>query len=330
MAAPKQSKRRVLPRVLCVVGATSSGKTDFGIALAKKFNGEVINADARQIYKDFTIGTGKPDGKPGMFMHQRVLMIDGVPHHLMDFLDPHEVCTVAEWCKKALALIKKITARGHLPIVVGGTGLYIQALIDNYKIPAVPPQLPFREAMEAKSLDELVALLKNLDLEAVNIVDVKNRRRVLRALEIVTFTGKPLSKQRIRRPAAIDPLLVGIRREREDLRARIDASIDEMVRRGWVDEVRRLHGQGIPWDAPAMTSLGYREFGAYLREECSLADAVAHTKQVTKNYAKRQITWFKRDARIHWVTEEPEAKRLVKRWLADAEDPALDRSSAVR
>ena len=316
MAATLRSKNRVLPRVLCIVGATSSGKTDLGIALAKKYNGEIINADARQIYKDFTIGTGKPDGKPGMYMHQRVFLIEGVPHHLMDFLDPQKVCTVAEWRKKALALIKKISARGHLPIVVGGTGLYIQALIDNYKIPAVPPQPPFREAMDAKSLDELVSLLKTVDPEAVHIVDVKNRRRVLRALEIVTFTGKPLSKLRTRRPTVIDPLMIGIRRQKEDLAKRIDASIDLMVERGWVDEVRRLHEKGIAWEAPAMTSLGYREFGAFIRGECALADAVARTKRVTRNYAKRQFTWFKRDIRICWIDHPDAADALVKSWLA--------------
>ncbi|MBM3204821.1 tRNA (adenosine(37)-N6)-dimethylallyltransferase MiaA, partial [Candidatus Uhrbacteria bacterium] len=188
-----------LPKVIFIVGATAAGKTALGIFLAQQFHGEIINADARQVYKHLTIGTGKPpDGTSDRYLGHRTYMVQGIPHYFMDFLSPNKVYTVASWRKQAFKAINGITRRDHMPIVVGGTGLYIQSMVDNYQIPSVPPQDHFRKAMESKSLDELVRLLKNVDPDAINIVDLKNRRRVIRAMEVVTFTGKPFSAQRAR------------------------------------------------------------------------------------------------------------------------------------
>lgn len=304
-----------LPRVVCVVGPTSSGKTALGIRLAKKFHGEIINADSRQIYKDFDIGTGKPIGKRGVSQGHRAFIVEDVPHYLMDFLDPRQMFSVVEWREKAVDAIKGITKRGHLPIVVGGTGLYISALIDNFDFPKVPPNPTLRKAFESKSLDELVKILLKLDPEAEQFIDLKNPRRVIRALEVSTFTGKPFTQQKRTAQPQFETFQVGIRWSREDLYRRNDATVDEMVRRGWGQEVERELAKGVPEDAPAMSSIGYREMLKFVKGETPLEAAIEATKRSVRRYAKRQETWFKRDIRIRWAKNETEAMKMVKEWL---------------
>lgn len=301
------------------MGATSSGKTLLGIRLAQAFGGEIINADARQVFQVFDIGTGKPQGgKRTSVGGRKMYQFEGVPHYLMDFLPPTNTMTVAEWQEKALIAVKGISARKKLPIVVGGTGLYIQALVDNYTIPQVPPQPEFRKAMETKPLADLVKLLLRVDPDAKDQVDLKNPRRVLRALEVATFTGKPFTQQKVSAKPVIDPFMIAIKRERDELRERINQAVDAYIEAGWLDEIRHVRALGIPWDAPAMTSIGYRELGAYIRGECGIEDAVRKTKEATWQYAKRQLTWFKRDQRIHWVKDETEAEELVKAWMSSS------------
>lgn len=285
--------------------------------MAKKFNGEVINADARQVYTNFDIGTSKPsEGVKGVYRRRSCFMVEGIPHYLMDFLPPNQTLTVTEWREKTMTAIHGITSRGHLPMIVGGTGLYIQSLVDNYQIPPVPPQPAFRAAMEAKPLAELSAMLVRMDPDALRVVDLKNRRRVLRALEVITFTGKPFTKQRTLAEPDVEALLIAPKRSREELHERIDHAVERMVERGWIDEVRRLHDEhGIAWDAPAMSSIGYRELGRYIRGEIALEEAIALAKRATKQYAKRQMTWFRKDPRIHWIASKQEAMELVERWL---------------
>jgi glycosyltransferase involved in cell wall biosynthesis len=165
--------------------------------------------------------------------------------------------------------IEQIVSRGHLPIIVGGTGLYIQSLIDNYEMPMVPPQTALRERMEGMTLDELVSELGEIDPMSLETVDLKNPRRVMRAIEVATVTGESFREQRKKNAAVVDPLFIGIERSPDELRERINKSIDRMLSAGWVKEVQELHEQGIAWGAPAMTSLGYREIGSFLREEYS-------------------------------------------------------------
>lgn len=311
------STKRALPRVLCIVGPTSSGKTLLGVRLAHVFRGEIINADARQVYQEFDIGTGKPIGGRRECKRGRCYyLFEGVPHYLMDFLPPDQLFTVAEWREKAITAIRYIRRRKHLPIVVGGTGLYIQSLVDNYQIPEVPPQPAFREAMATKPLDELADRLIHLDPEAEKVVDLKNPRRVLRALEVITFTGKPYTSLRKKAKPLVEPILIGMKRSKEELRARIDEAVETYIEAGWLDEIRRVKKSGTPWDAPAMTSIGYRELGAYIRGETTLESAIQKTKDATWQYAKRQMTWFNRDKRIHWVKDEDAAEKLVKKWLS--------------
>jgi len=200
------------PKILCIVGPTSSGKTSLGIALAKHFNGEVVNADARQVYQGFDIGTGKPEG----VWDKDVLLVESIPHHLMRWLRPEEMCAMIAWRVRALEVIREIAARGHVPIVVGGTGLYIRALVDNFDAPAVVSSGHFRAKMGERSLDELVAELKRVDPESAKVVDLKNPRRVLRALEVVHVTGRSFVEQQKKGEPLVDAFLMGIAHSSEE------------------------------------------------------------------------------------------------------------------
>lgn len=293
-----------LPRIVCIVGPTSSGKTALSLEIAKTFNGEIVNADARQVYRGFVIGTGQPTKEEQQ----------GIPHHLFGFLEPEQIYTVTEWKASALACIKEIIARGKLPILVGGTGLYFQALVDNYEPPAVPPQPELRADMEKRTLEQLVRQLEKLDPDAVTWVDLKNRRRVERALEVVTATGKSFKAQRAQGEKLVDAFILGRQRSTEELRERINAAIDQMLARGWKEEVEALHASGIAWDAPAMTSIGYRDLGELIREDVTFDEALDHIRIATWQYAKRQLTWFKRDERIRWLESNASAVKNIQTW----------------
>lgn len=305
-----------LPKVLCIVGPTSSGKTSLSLKLAKQFQGEIINADARQIYRGFTIGTGKPRGEWIEKEGRSVYSVEGIDHHLIDHLSPDHVSTAAEWKQEATAGIEQIIARGHLPIIVGGTGLYIQSLIDNYDMPAVAPQPEMRERMSTMSLEDLVRELEEIDPMSADTVDLKNPRRVMRAIEVARVTGESFRELRKKHTAVIDPLFIGIEHTPEELRDRINKSIDRMLGEGWIEEVRTLHEQGVAWGAPAMTSLGYREIGMFLREEYTKKQMVEKMRIYTWQYARRQLTWFRKETRIKWIKQEKEAEALVQAWIS--------------
>ncbi len=305
-----------LPRVLCIVGPTSSGKTALSLRLAKRYNGEIINADACQVYRQLTIGTGKPTGKWGPLDEGQAYFVESIPHHLMDVLDPLEKLTVAEWRERAVVCIRQILKRGHVPIVVGGTGLYIKALVDNLDFPKVAPQAELRAELEKKSLAELVELLIEKDPEGAKIVDLKNPRRVIRALEVCYATGNTFSELQKTRPAEFTFLQIGIQHTREELYQRIETEVDHMIERGWIDEIRSLMQAGIPADAPAMSAIGYQELRDFVEGKRSFDEAVRACKQAVRNYAKRQETWFKKDQRIQWLVAEADIEVIVDRFLS--------------
>ncbi|MFA5937248.1 MAG: tRNA (adenosine(37)-N6)-dimethylallyltransferase MiaA [Candidatus Paceibacterota bacterium] len=291
-----------LPKVIFVVGPTASGKTDMGIALARTFGGEVISADSRQIYRDMAIGTAKPAD------------VGGIPHHLFDIVNPDEVFTLAEFQERALSLVRDIAARGRVPFVVGGTALYVYALVDHWDIPKVPPQAELRNTLDALPLESLQQMLREKDPDAVAFVDQKNKRRLIRALEVTIAGGTPFSAARRAGEPVIDSLLLGMDVPRETLNARIDARVDAMMAAGLEAEVRRLEA-AYGWDAPAMNGIGYRQFRRYTEEKETLADAVARLKHDTRDVAKRQMTWFRRDKRIRWIGTAEDAERAIKEFL---------------
>ncbi|OGH69178.1 MAG: tRNA (adenosine(37)-N6)-dimethylallyltransferase MiaA [Candidatus Magasanikbacteria bacterium RIFCSPHIGHO2_01_FULL_47_8] len=307
-----------LPKVVIILGPTATGKTDLGIALAKKFNGEIISADSRQVFKKMEIGTVKPPGEWRGVGESKAYMVEGVPHYCMDIIDPGTELSMADFKTLAIAHVNDIRARGKVPFIVGGTGLYIWSVVDNLDIPKVPPHKKLRRSLEKKTLLELQIWLKKIDLEAYKVIDLKNPRRLIRALEVAILSGESFNTLRRKAPEPIiDSLQLGIHRPTEDLYRRINYRADKLVENGWIEETRSLLKQKYDWNLPSMSSLGYKQIGYYLRGEKSLEDVIASIKQDTRHYARRQMTWFKRDKRIQWMegAEVAKAERIVKEFL---------------
>jgi tRNA dimethylallyltransferase len=282
----------VSPPVLGIVGPTASGKTDLALALADRIPVEIIVADSRQVYRGMDIGTAKVSTSA----RQRV------PHHLVDVVDPDVPFTVADWVDRARALIPGIASRGRLPLLVGGTGLYVSALLDGHDYAGQPwsPELRQRLAdeLETDGLDPLVARLRAADPAAAATIDVRNSRRVLRALERAEAggAGAPQSS------AYAGPIaLVGLDRPRAVLYRRIDERARELFDGGLLEEVRQLRAAGYGPELRPMTGHGYAEAAAYLEGEWTVDEAVAVTARRTRQYAKRQLTWFRRDPRVTWI-----------------------------
>jgi len=333
--------KKILPKIIVIVGPTASGKTALSLSLAKKFNGEIVNADSRQVYRGMNIGTAKPLGglratDYGLRTTARVAdyglgVVDGIPHHLFDIVSPDEEFTLAHYKKAAVAAIKDILKRKKLPIVVGGTGLYIWALVDNLDIPEVAPDLVLRAKLEKMPLAELVEKLKKADPETAGRVDLKNPRRVIRALEVALSAGAFKPKKSL---PLFDVLQIGLNPSREELNRRISQRVEEQIKDGLVEEVKKLvapspssipacrqagspRAGGDIWDLPAMSGIGYRQLRSYLEGRETLAGAIEAIKRDTRHYAKRQMTWFRRDKRIKWVETVGEAAALANDFLSE-------------
>lgn len=325
-------KRLNLPKIVVILGPTASGKTDLGLALAKKFDGEVVNADSRQVYKEMNIGTAKPAGEwraseDSSSLRQlaelarndnipKRYLVENIPHHLMDIVAPDAEFTLADFKQHAQAAIADILSRGKLPIVIGGTGLYIWSLVDNLEIPRVAPDTRLRAELEKKSPEELVAMLKKIDPESAETIDTKNPRRVLRALEVAITSGESFVSAQKKGAPLYDALQIGIDWPREELYRRIDERVDRQMDRGLLEETKTL-AQKYAWELPSMSGIGYRQLGYFLRGEIPLAEAVEILKRDTRRYAKRQMTWFKRDKRIHWLPgpDHTGAEKLLKEFI---------------
>jgi tRNA dimethylallyltransferase len=296
------------PKLIAVVGPTASGKTALGIALAQKFGGEIVSADSRQIYRGMDIGTAKPTAAE----------CRAIPHHLIDIKDPEEDYTVADYQRDAIAAINSIIARGNLPLLVGGSGLYVQVVLENLDIPKTIADPKLRAQIEKDIADVgLAAVFKRLvalDPEAAYVVDKKNPRRVVRALEVALATGVPFTAQRTKRAPLFDALVLGLNPTPEILRERIDHRVDAMMHDGFVHEVATLikkYGQ----TPTAFDAIGYREIICYLNGTLSLDEAMAAIKTNTWRYTKRQMTWFKKDNRIHWIEGADESFSLAQNFL---------------
>ncbi|HLD31494.1 MAG TPA: tRNA (adenosine(37)-N6)-dimethylallyltransferase MiaA [Patescibacteria group bacterium] len=303
------------PKVVILLGPTASGKTDWSLRLAKKFNGEIISADSRQIYRKMDIGTAKELGEWRRKGLRRTYYISDIPHHLVDFLDPGKFFTVAEFCDQAGHIIRAADKAGHLPIVAGGTGLYIYALVNNLQIPRVSPNRKLRRSLEAKSNEELMKLLQSLDATTAASVDSANKRRIIRALEVCILSGVPFSSQQKKGEPIFSFLQIGIDVPREILYERINKRVDEMMKRGLLKEVEDLTKQKYDWSLPSMSGIGYRQFQKYFSKENSLDQVIEELKRDTRRYAKRQLTWFKRDQSIQWCQDYETAEKVVNDFL---------------
>ncbi len=307
--AMRQWNNESKPKVLVIVGPTASGKTSLGIQLAREFDGEIISADSRQIYRGLDIGTAKPTKA------ERKL----IPHHLIDIKNPNQPYTVAQYKKACIKAVRDVIARKKLPIIVGGTGLYVKAVVDNLTIPKVKADPLLRKELEKELQNRGLSFLYNelvkLDPEATYIVDSKNPRRVIRALEIALSTKKPFSQTRRQGKSMFNFLQIGIHRPKEKLKDRIDKRMDMMVKRGLIQEIKNLIKK-YPPRLIAFEAIGYREVIDYLQGKISLEEAVKLMKQNTWQFARRQMTWFRKDRRIHWLTTPQEAEKLIKAFLA--------------
>lgn len=277
--------------VLFVMGPTAAGKTSLSIELASQYEGEIISSDSMQIYKGFTIGTAKAtkeeQGKS--------------PHHLLDMIPPSGAYSVAEYQQDALRTIQEIQGRNHTPIVVGGTGLYTQSLLYQLDFSHKERDEALRASLEAKATDVLYEDLIRLDPAAKEKIHPNNRKRVIRALEILS-SNQTRSTESFRTPRKEFPsLLIGVNfRDREKLYDRINRRVDLMVEAGWIDEVRALLAEGVSKEAQAFQAIGYPEILQVIEGKLSLEEALAKIKQNSRRYAKRQMTWYRKEPNIHW------------------------------
>lgn len=280
--------------LLVILGPTASGKTDLSLSLAKRFHGEIINADSRQMYRGMNIGTNKITKAE----------MKGIPHHLFDIRDPDQVYTVAEYKKDAVRLIRDILRRNKTPFLVGGTGLYINTVTMNYAIPKVKPDFLLREKLEKESkekgADYLYKKLLRLDPAEAKKHHPHQLRYIIRALEIV-LSGKKKSVLAVKKSPLFDVFCIGIHPPREILYERINMRAQEMVSNGLIEEVKILMHKGYDAKTHAMNGIGYKEIVDYLSGKISLEKAIALIQQNTRHFAKRQVTWFKRNPEIHWI-----------------------------
>jgi len=297
-----------LPKLVVVLGPTACGKSALSIVLAQRFDGEIVSADSRQVYRGLDLGTAK------VTPEERAL----VPHHLLDVADPCQVYTVAQYQRDAIAAINGILERGHQPFLVGGSPHYIQAVVDNLQIPHIAPQPVLRAQLESRPLAELLAQLEELDPQSAATIDRSNPRRVIRALEVCLVSGKPFSQQRRLAEPRYCSLLLGIEWPREALYQRIDARVDERMRQGMVQEVQRLLDEGVSHERLEALGLEYRYISRLFRGEFKSEDGmVKKLKYAIHDFTRRQMSWFRRDKRIVWVQgrDVEQAAGVVREFL---------------
>lgn len=287
-------------KIICVVGPTASGKTELGIRLAQAFDGEVISADSMQIYRDMHIASAAPDESE----------MQGVAHHLVEFLPYGSTFTVADYVKAAREKISEIAARGKMPIIVGGTGLYINSIVNNVEFIDNETDLELRERI-TKEFDlvggeEMLRRLGEIDFETAQKLHENDKRRIIRAFEIIESTGNTKSfndEQSIKNESPYEACLIGITyRDREKLYERINARVDIMLGNGLLDEAKAAYQKNL--GGGAVQAIGHKEFFDYFKGEISLEESIENLKRSTRRYAKRQLTWFNKDTRIKWIYKD--------------------------
>lgn len=283
-------------KLLSIVGPTAVGKTGLSLRLGPLFDSEIISADSRQIYRHMDIGTAKATEA------ERAVL----PHHLIDIVDPDEELSLAQYKARAQTCIQDIWGRHKLPILVGGTGLYMRALWEGWTIPEVPPNEVLREILyleaEKNGHAALHARLAEVDRQAAQSIDARNVRRVVRALEVYEITGQPISELQRKQPPDWDMFTIGLTMDRALLYERIDQRVDLMMEQGLEAEVRDLVDRGYTYDLPSMSGLGYKQIGLYLQGQVTLEEAVALIKRHTRRFVRQQYNWFRlTDPNIQWI-----------------------------
>ncbi len=304
--------------LICIAGPTASGKTGLAVALAQALNGEVVSCDSMQIYRGMDVGTAKPTPEE----------MQGVPHHLLDVADPGEDFSVGRYVRLATEAITDIHSRGKTAIVAGGTGLYLDSLVkgEEFAPPSREGERKFLEdAAEQKGIEYVYDMLMEADPETAERLHLSDRKRIIRAMEVFLITGLPLSwhiAQSRQRPPRYRPAWLGLNfRDRAKLYARIDARVDQMLAQGLEQEVQRLLDAGVDPQTTAMQAIGYKELASALRGECTVEEAASRIKQASRNYAKRQLTWFRRNDKIRWIYPDETPDLLARALKLLAREP---------
>ncbi|MBI2450624.1 MAG: tRNA (adenosine(37)-N6)-dimethylallyltransferase MiaA [Candidatus Nealsonbacteria bacterium] len=293
----------IAQKIIVILGQTASGKSGLAVKLAKKFNGEIISADSRQVYKGMDIGTGKISKREKQ----------GILHHLLDVASPKRRFTVAEYKKMALAAINKIFKKNKIPILCGGTGFYIQAVVDGIAIPEVKPDLLLRSGLNSLNTEALFEKIKKLDPRRANTIDRYNRRRLIRAIEIAKKIGVVPVLQK--NPLPYPVLMIGIKKSPEELKKLIKKRLLKRLKQGMIAEVKKLRQSGVSWKQLEEFGLEYRWLARYLQSKLTRTVLVSLLQKDIEHFAKRQMTWFKRDNRIYWVKNYKEAKSLAQKFI---------------
>ena len=285
--------------IICIAGPTASGKTALAVELAKEFNGEVVSCDSMYVYKRMNIGTAKPTLEE----------MDGIPHHMIDVAEAYEDFSVSRYCEMATPIVDDILARGKTAIIAGGTGLYMDALIRGNNF-APFPSTGVREQLEQEPIADVFTRLQEVDPDSAARLHLADKKRIIRAMEVYLETGETITahnKKTQALPPRYNPVWFGLSDEnRQDLYDRIDRRVELMVQQGLVDEIKSLLQRGIPEKATAMQAIGYKEFLQVLHAETDIAGAVAQVQQASRKYAKRQLTWFRRNSAMHWLLRTPQ------------------------
>jgi len=294
-------------KIIVILGQTAAGKTNLAVKLAKKFKGEIISADSRQVYRGLNIGTDKVTRQ----------QMKRIPHHLLDVTSPKKAFTIAEYKKLADNKIKEILERGKLPIIAGGTGFYIQAIVDNIAYPSVPPNQPLRKKLEKLSAKQLLSRLKKLDPKRAKNIDPQNKRRLIRAIEIAKELGfvPQLPSQKGKQKYQF--LQIGLKVQPEILKARIRYRLLKNIKKGLRAETKSLHHRGVSWKRMEELGLYYAWMAKFIRNKISRREMFEGLVAVIWQYAKRQKTWFQRDKRIKWFDSKDYKKieKKIKRFL---------------
>ena len=298
-----------MDNIICIAGPTASGKTALAVELAKELHGEVVSCDSMQVYRRMNIGTAKPTPEE----------MQGIPHHMLDVAEPWEDFSVSRYCEMAAPIVEDFLSRGKTAIIAGGTGLYMDSLIRGNAF-APFPSTGVREQLEAQAdaegMEAMLAWLSSVDPDCAARLHLSDRKRILRALEVYLETGETITAHNKRTqaiPPRFHPLWLGLDfSDRGELYRRIDLRVDIMLRQGLLEEIRQLLASGIPAKCTAMQAIGYKEFVDVLQNDAPLELAVEEVKKGSRHYAKRQLTWFRRNKNIHWLTRGPEAPEILE------------------
>lgn len=301
----KKSRAEKLPKILVILGPTATGKSALAVKLAKEFNGEIISADSRQVYKGLDIGTGKITLKE----------MKGVPHHLLDIASPKTKFNVSKWQKLATRKIQEIHSRGKLPIICGGTGFYIDSITKGTIFPEVPPNRELRKNLESKSANELVEILRKLDKNRLRNIDQNNPVRLIRAIEIAKAIGEvPEIKTEDKK---YDVLSIGLTLPNDLLKEKINIRLKKRKRAGMINEAKKLHEEGLSWKRMFELGLEYRYLALFLQSKISKSEMMRKLETEIWHYARRQKQWFKRDKSIRWFELKSEkVVKIIKKYLS--------------